>query len=221
MCSDLGGSLGEPWAWPALDDESRTLMDESMHALLDRQAVVDAEPRRPGRVYAAVLNPSQSKQLFNGVVTLYGFDLVVGRDHTRDVVPAGYTARHTRHLPTRCASWPSREDNPDGSFDRERSFDCCDRVSIADLASRANTHRFDQAELQLEAFSCHGQIAADGQRHDDVEAHLTAIRRQPLQFRHERGTSKGFVAHNDVWWPDAVAPLQHRSEPSQIESLES
>ena len=44
----------------ALDDEARLIMDDYVSALLARQAEMDAEPDRPGRIYPAELNPSVS-----------------------------------------------------------------------------------------------------------------------------------------------------------------
>jgi hypothetical protein len=44
----------------ALDDEGRTIMDDYVDALRERQRVMDAEPRRPGRTYPDALNPSVS-----------------------------------------------------------------------------------------------------------------------------------------------------------------
>jgi ABC-type transporter MlaC component len=44
----------------ALDDEGRTIMDDYVDALRERQRVMDAEPRRPGRIYPDSLNPSVS-----------------------------------------------------------------------------------------------------------------------------------------------------------------
>ncbi len=44
----------------ALDDAGRAIMDDFVAALKARQAVMDAEPRRPGRIYPADLNPSVS-----------------------------------------------------------------------------------------------------------------------------------------------------------------
>jgi hypothetical protein len=44
----------------ALDDEGRTIMDDYVNALRERQRLMDAEPRRPGRTYPDALNPSVS-----------------------------------------------------------------------------------------------------------------------------------------------------------------
>lgn len=44
----------------ALDDAGRAIMDDYVQALRGRQAEMDAEPRRAGRIYPAALNPSVS-----------------------------------------------------------------------------------------------------------------------------------------------------------------
>ncbi len=44
----------------ALDEDGRRIMDGYVEALLDRQAVMDTEPHRPGRTYPNQLNPSVS-----------------------------------------------------------------------------------------------------------------------------------------------------------------
>lgn len=44
----------------ALDDTGRAIMDDYVQALVERQAVMNTEPRRAGRIYPAELNPSVS-----------------------------------------------------------------------------------------------------------------------------------------------------------------
>jgi hypothetical protein len=44
----------------ALDDAGKLIMDEYVSELRARQAAMDLEPRQPGRIYPADLNPSVS-----------------------------------------------------------------------------------------------------------------------------------------------------------------